>query len=74
MLDIIMQNPSRASMFQRSRLRKLSSRSLPRGTGLAPRRYGSMRGWVIDPVSTQPGDQATRELSPSCDAGESDAI
>jgi hypothetical protein len=53
-------------MFERPSLRKLSSRSLPRGAGLAPRRGGSIRGWVTDDLGAQPahaGNHAAHEAA-----------
>jgi len=64
-------------MFERSRVRKLSSRSLPRGTGLAPRRCGAMRGWVTDDAGAQTAkanSHAAHEASPAGDSSVQDAI
>ncbi len=64
-------------MFERPRLRKLSSRSLPRGTGLAPRRWGAMRGWVIDDTGAQTANAenpAAHDAAPAGDSSVTDAI
>jgi hypothetical protein len=65
-LEIIMRIQSRSPMFERSSLRKLSSRSLPRGIRVALRHRESMRGWVTDDMGTHPanaGNHAANEAT-----------